>query len=157
SDRHEVADALKHGVRHVPALDGEAGDRLRPEPHSGDDTAGMGVGEGCAVAGGLAKLVVETFEVGWPGAVELPGIAIVEDGGAEIEQVGELTHELFGKGLVAANEKDGAAKTVKAFEILLALDGVEGTAFGLGGQAAADERGAQKAEQGDPVLRVSDG
>ena len=72
--------------------------------------------------------------------MDLAGAAVEEHRGVECEDFREFAGELLGEGLHGIDEQDGAAEGVQALDVLLALDGVEGSALGF-----ADSRLAMRA------------
>ena len=72
----EVADALDDRIRHVRALERQAGDGFRAEAHRCNEPSSL-AGKGSTVEGGIAKLVVESLKIGWASAVKFARAAII--------------------------------------------------------------------------------
>ena len=73
------------------------------------------------------------------------------------EDFGQLARELFGERLHGIDEQNGAAEGVEALDVALAIHCVQGLLFHARRKPAGDERGGEKTEERDPVLRVGDG
>ncbi len=157
SDGDEITDALQNRVLHERALDGKTGDGFRTQADRGDHALVLGIEEGCALGGGVAQLILHAVEVRRAGAVDLAGAPVIEHGGAQSENFRQLARKLFGDRLHGIDEQDGAAEGVQALDVALAIHRVQGLLLHARREPAGDERGGEKAEERDPVLRIGDG
>ena len=65
--------------------------------------------------------------------------------------------ELFRKWLAAVDQQDRPAERVQPLQILLTLDSVKSSAFGLVRKPARYQRCCKEAEQSNPILWIGDG
>ena len=89
--------------------------------------------------------------------MDLSSTPVVEHRGFQPEDFRQLARQLFGDGLHGIDEQDGAAEGVEALDVALAIDRVPSLLLDARREPAGDERGGEKAEKRDPVLRIGDG
>ena len=118
-DGNQVTDSLQDRIRHLRALQRETGDGFRAQPHSGYCAIVLCVGERCALQGRVAKLIVQTFEIGWTGAVELFGAPLIEHHGVKLENVRKLPDKLLREWFGLVNQENRSAERVQPLHILL--------------------------------------
>src|SRR5438128_1151562 len=109
-----------------------------------------------SMQGSISKLVIQTREIGRTRPVKLSRATLVQHSSAQLKNLGNFVEELFGKRLGPVDQENGAAESVQTFNILLPGGSLKRSSFGLFRKAARNQRCGQKAEQCDPVLRVSD-
>ena len=161
SNGDEITDALQNRVLHECARsgksDGKTGDGFRAQPYRGDQPLALGIEEGRALRGGVTQLVLHAVEVGRPGAVDLPGAAVVKHHRVQPEDFGQLSRELFGDRLHGIHEQDGAAESVEPLDVALPIHRIQRLLLHARREPAGDERGGQKAKKRHPVLRIGNG
>jgi hypothetical protein len=75
--------------------------------------------------GGIAKLIVEPFKIGWPSSVELFGAPFIKDDSRKFENFRELSDQLLWERVGSVNQKNGPAERVQALHVLLPSDRIE--------------------------------
>ena len=94
--------------------------------------------------------------IGDPRSTERAGITLEQYCCTKFEDLRQPVKKLLWEGPSLVNQEHGTAKRIQMLKVPMPLDGFQGSALGHGGQATGNERGRQKAEQSDPVLRVCD-
>ena len=88
--------------------------------------------------------------------MDLSGAPIIEHHGVQSEDLRQLAGELFGDRLHGIDQQDGAAESVEALDVALAIHRIQGLLLDARREPAGDEGGGEKAEERDPVLRIGD-
>ena len=88
------------------------GEVRRPKPHSRYYAIALCVGKRCALQSRIPKLIVQTFEVGWPSSIELFRAAFVEDRRSQLEDTGQFLDKLLRERVGVVNQQDGPAECV---------------------------------------------
>src|SRR5436309_14980484 len=95
------------------------------------------VRERCPLQRGVAELVVQAVVIGWTGAVKLLRAPVIENHRGELENLRQLSDQLFWKWLLLLNQEDRAAECIQALEVKLACRRIQRPALGDRGKAAA--------------------
>ena len=156
-DGNQVQKCLQGAIGQHAAAKGEAADGLATEVDDGDVelrrfVEAVGADGYCVLEQecGIGDFTRSAYG-------DFAGVGVEDCDRFELINLCDMARQLRHHGFARFAEQDGPAQGIELLGFPLPAHGIEGLLADASGEVAGDQAGAEKRDEGDPVLRVGDG